>query len=145
MKSLEKLAKLDDKFEAKLAKYGQAPIVSQQGTTELFFGDEGKQRAFNAAAQGGALAKFLTDTATKTQKTAGFDLKATANPQKGASWLLTTNPPVLKGAVSRYLDAEFKKLIGKGMSEAQALADKAAKGGAGSGTLDIASFSADMD
>jgi hypothetical protein len=145
MQYLKKMSDLADKFEAKLSKYGQSPIVSQHGTTELFFGDENKQRSFNTAVQSGALAKFLTDMATKTQKTAGFDLKATANPQKGASWLLTTNPPALKGAVSKYLDAEFRKLTGNDMLGAQAAADKAAKGGAGSGTLDIASFSAEMD
>jgi hypothetical protein len=145
MKSIKKLSDLADKFESKLAKYGQAPIVSQQGTTELFFGDEGKQRAFHAAVQNGALAKFLTDTATKTQKTAGFDLKATAEPQKGASWLLSTNPPTLKGTISKLLDNEFKKIVGKSMAEQMQAANAAAKGGAGSGTLDITSFSADMD
>ncbi len=147
MKSLKKLTELAAKFEHKLSKTAQAPIVSQTGTTELFFGDEGKQRAFSAAisGQGGTVGKFLINAATKTQKTAGFDLKATAEPGKGANWVLSTTPPSLRGAVSTLLDAEFKKLMGKSMADQQKAAMAGTKSGGGSGTIEVGSFSADMD
>ena len=146
MKSLRKLSDLADKFEAKLAKYGQAPAVSQQGTTELFFGDVNKQRAFAIATSKGTakVAKFLLDAATKSQKTTSFDLKAIADPKKGASWVVNVNPSSLQSSVIKLLDDEFKKVTGKSMTEAQAIADKAAKIGHGSGTLNIANFTADM-
>jgi|SRR5579859_3372670 len=138
------LYRVAEKFEQKLSKISQTPIVTQNGTTELFFENERNQRAFNSAIQSGPLAKFLTDVATKTQKTAGFDLKVKADPGKGAAWLLSVVPTSLQGNVSKLLDAEFRKITGKGMSEVQKNADVAAKGGAGSGTLPIGSFSAEF-
>jgi hypothetical protein len=146
MKSIEKLSKLADKFEAKLQKYGQIQMADQPSTTTLFFGvNQGATQAFANAVQNGPTAKYLTDLATKTQKTASFDLKATANPGKGASWVLNVVPPSAKGVVSRLLDAEFQKVMNVGMTAQQAAAHKAALSGGGTGTNDIASFSADMD
>lgn len=142
MKYLHKMSALANRFELKIA---QQPIISQNGTTQLFFGNENNQRAFNSAVQSGILAKFVTDTATKTQKTISFDLKASAEPNKGASWILTVSPPTLKNSVFKLLDTEFQKIMGKNMATAQQTANTAAKTGAGSGTLDIASLSADMD
>jgi len=142
MDYIKKIDRLADIFAIK---YAQDMSVAQNGTTELFFGNESNQRAFNAAAQGGQLAKFITGVAAKTQKTASFDLKASAEPNKGANWALTTVPATIKGAVFKFLDEEFKKIVGKSMTERQVEADKAAKGGAGSGVLEIASLSADMD
>lgn len=148
MKSIEKLSKLADKFEAKLNKYGQAQVADQPSTTTLFFGvNQGTSQAFASAVQNqnGPTAKYLVDLATKTQKTASFDLKTIATPGKGASWLLTVVPPNAKGIVSKLLDAEFQKVMKIGMATQQASADKAAKAGGGTGTNNIASFSADMD
>lgn len=147
MKYTNKLIALGNKLEQKLSKYAQQPIVEQSGTTELFFGDEGKQRAFNQAisGQGGTLGKFIIGYATKTQKTASFDLKANAEPNKGASWVLQVVPPALKDQVWKMLDAEFQKMVGGNMNAKAKEADAKAKAGGGSGTLDIGSFSADMD
>jgi hypothetical protein len=145
MKFSKKLAEVADKIELKLSKQGQSPIVSQTGTTELFFGDGSKQQAFNSAIQTGSIARFLTDIATKTQKTSSFELKISAEPKKGAAWILRVTPPTLQGAVSKLLDAEFRKITGKGMADAQKFADASAKAGGGSGTLDVGSFSADID
>lgn len=144
MKYTNKLIALASKLENKLA---QQPIVSQSGTTELFFGDDGKQRSFSQAVSGagGAVGKFLVGYATKTQKTASFDLKASAEPHKGATWILSTNPPSLKAQVGGLLNADFKAQMGASMADKAKEADAKAKAGGGSGTLDVASFSADMD
>ena len=147
MKSIEKLSKLADKFEAKLQKYGQqVQMADQPSTTTLFFGiNQGASQAFASAVRNGPVAKYLIDLATRTQKTASFSLKATASPKRGAAWLLTVVPPNAKGPVSKLLDAEFQKVMNIGMAAQQAAADKAAKAGGGTGTNEIASFSADMD
>lgn len=144
MKYTSKLIALASKLENKLA---QQPIVSQNGTTELFFGDDGKQRSFSQATSSatGAVGKFLVDYATKTQKTASFDLKANAEPQKGANWILSANPPSLKAQIAGMLNAEFKTIVGVSMPDKAKEADAKAKAGGGSGTLEVASFSADMD
>lgn len=144
MKYIDKLIALADKLEHKLA---QQPIVLQNGTTELFFGDDGKQRSFSQAVSGanGGVGKFLVDYAAKTQKTASFDLKANAEPQKGATWILSTNPSSLKAQIAGLLNADFKAIVGASMSDKAKEADAKAKAGGGSGTLDVASFSADMD
>ena len=148
MKSIEKLSQLADKFEAKLKKHGQIQVADQPSTTTLFFGiNQGATQAFASAVQNpnGPTAKFLTDLATKTQKTASFDLKATANPKRGASWVLNVIPSNARGTVSKLLDAEFQKVMKIGMAAQQAVANKAALAGGGTGTNDIASFSAEMD
>lgn len=147
MKFVNQIINLANKFESKLLKEAQddALVISQLGTTELFFDNEDNQKSFNKAIQSGNLAKYLTEVATKTQKTAGFDLKIQANPKKGAAWMLTVNPPSLAGPVSKLLDNEFHKIVGKGMVDAQKSADFAAKSGNGSGILDVGSFTADMD
>jgi hypothetical protein len=142
---LLKIAELMNKFEYQLSKLAQQPIVSQNGTTELFFGDENKQRSFNAAVQSGNLAKFVNDAATKLQKTVSFDLKASAEPNKGPAWSLNANPPTLKSSIFRLLDTEFQRITGKNMTTAQQTANAAAKAGNGSGTLNIASLSAEVD
>jgi hypothetical protein len=146
MKSVDKLVKVADKFEAKLSKYGQIQTAEQPSTTTLFFGvNQGATQAFASAVQNGSVAKYLTDLATKTQKTASFNLKATANPGRGASWALNVVPSNAKGTVSRLLDTEFQKVMNVGMVAQQVAANKAALAGGGTGTNDIASFSADMD
>jgi len=128
MKFVEKYAELSDRFAIK---YAQDISVSQSGTTELFFTNDGNQRAFASAAQKAVM---------NSPKAMVFDLKASAEPNKGAKWILT--PPSAQ-TIFPILDAEFKKVMGKGMREQQVIADKAAKGGAGSGTLDIASLTAE--
>jgi len=140
---LFQLYDLADRFEQKIVK--EAQTFSENGTTQLFFGDENKQRSFDAAVRKGAISKFLTNMAIKTQKTTSFDLKITAIPKKGASWMLQTNPPNIHGIVSKLLDDEFKKITGKGMAQQAQNADAEAKKGHGSGTLNVSSFSADMD
>lgn len=148
MKSVEKLNKLADKVEAKLSKYGQdAPQTQEQpSTTTLFFGEGNAQQQFAAAVQSGSpLEKFLTDLATKTQKSTAFDLKITANPKKGAAWLLSVTPPAAKGQVSKLLDVEYQKLMKTTMAAAQAAADQKAKAGGGTGTNNVASLNLDMD
>ena|SRR5258708_5180935 len=145
MSHLTRLFKTADKFQQKYLKYGQSATISQIGTTELFFGDEGKQRMFNSAIQGGIVAKFLTDIATKNQKTTSFDLKASAQPKKGASWILKVVPPNLQNTLLNLLNTEFRKITGKSMAEAQKFADIGAKASGGSGTLDIGSLSVEID
>jgi hypothetical protein len=141
----EKLLAIADKLEQKWLKQGQALAVSQLGTTELFFGNVANQQSFNTAIQSGAIAKFLTDLAVKTQKTAGFELQAKADPQVGAGWILQATPPSQKNAVYKLLDAELRKIVGKGTEEVQKSADASAKAGSGSGTINVGSFFAEMD
>ena len=65
-------------------------------------------------------------------------MKISAEPNKGASWILTVNPLSLKASISNALDAEFKKIMKTNMINKQKSANEAAKNGAGSGTLDVA-------
>ena len=109
---------LIDKYADKFLKLAQdKPITTQYGTTELFFGNAEKQLSFNSAIQNpsGAIYKFIMDTATKTQKSASFDLKAKAEPNKEASWILRTIPGNLNPTTFKLLDVEFRKIIGKSM------------------------------
>lgn len=140
MKSLDKLAELADRFEHKLSKYGQtAPVVSQEGTTELFFDNEANQRSFHAAInkEGGAVYKVLLGAFNKTNALVSFNLKMDATANKGATWILDVTPPALKNAVAAALNAEFQKLMGQSMAARLKSADSKAKNGSGSGTLDV--------
>lgn len=142
MKYLDKINKLADSFEYKLRKNAQGvmPATEQLGTSELFFDTEANQLAFNAAIQNpkGAAFKVLNDCYTKTQAACSFDLKATADPGKGASWQLTVVPDSIKGAITAALDGEYKKIMKVSMSDRQRAADsKAKQSQSGSGTLPI--------
>lgn len=141
--SLKGLYALADQFEIKLA---QQLATSQSGTTELFFDNEEKQRAFNQAISdpNGPVGKFLIALATKTQKTASFDLKVNAEPGKGAIWILNVTPHSSIVQVDKLLNAEFGRIVGGTMAARTALANQKTREGAGSGQLDIGSFSADM-
>jgi hypothetical protein len=144
MKSLDQINKLVAKFEAKLS-LAQDVQVQQQGTTELFFGDESKQMAFNAKIQDGkgAVAKVLFDYYSKSGgKPCSFSLSASANPNVGAKWSLTTSPASLATPLAKALDAALRTITGKGMADTQKFADAAAKKGGGSGELQIGSLDA---
>lgn len=155
MKSYEMLNKLADKFEKKLAKYGQDSVtVSQSGTTELFFGDEAKQLAFVKAlgeltVQGdkvvgtGPVAQVLANYRNKTEQAAKFSMDVSAESGKGAAININVEPASLKPSITAALDSLFQKFTGKKMSQVLALADQKAKQGSGSGTnhvqdLDVA-------
>lgn len=143
MNSVNKLLKLAARFESKLHKQAQdSPQVSQSGTTELFFGDEGKQRAFAAAIQdpNGPVYKVLAALFTKLQAPVSFDLKMMANPGQGAKWILTVQPPSALNTVKAALDHEFKTKVDPiGFTAREQAANNKAKAGAGSGpnTLDV--------
>lgn len=133
-------------MEETLTRYGQIQTAEQPSTTTLFFGEGGAQQQFATAVQsGGAVAQYLTDLATKTQKSTAFDLKITASPGKGASWVLSVTPPTARNAVAKLLDAEYQKIMKTNMGAAQANADKKAKAGGGTGTNAVASLNVDMD
>jgi hypothetical protein len=68
-----------------------------------------------------------------------------ATPHKGAAWILQVVPPTLQGTIYKLLDTDFTKIVGQSMVGAQKLADAGAKAGKGSGTLQVGSFSADVD
>lgn len=148
MKSLDKIYALADKFEAKLKSFGQQAQVSQEGTTELFFGDENKQRSFanaiqNTDAKTNPVMKILNNVFSKTQAPCGFDFKITAKAGQGATFVITTTPPNIKPSVLSALNAMFKGVVGVDMAAAQANANKKAKAGSGSGTLAIGSINLD--
>jgi hypothetical protein len=137
MKSLDKINKIADRFEHKIAQQAQ---TQQAGTTDLFFGSEANQVAFAAAIQNpkGAPFKVLNDCYTKTQAACSFDLKASAEPGVGAKWILTVNPTSIQGAVKAALDSEFQKIMKTSMDAKQQTANTASKqNNAGSGTNDI--------
>lgn len=132
MKSLDRLFKLADKFEIKLKRQAQAGYGQQQeggGLTEMFFGDEAKQRAFAAAIQDpkGLVYKTLMANYTKTEQPSSFDLKVSAQPGVSANWVLTVNPPTLKGTVSSALDSVFQKIVGGNMATKAGAATAAVK------------------
>lgn len=148
MKSLDKIYALADKFEAKLKRYGQTAQITQEGTTELFFGDEIKQRTFANAIQNSdpnanPVMKILNATYAKTQAPCSFDLKVTAEAGKGATFVLTTTPPSIKPSILAALNGLFKSVVGVDMAAAQANANKKAKAGSGSGTLAVGSIDLD--
>lgn len=135
------MSELANRFEHKLNRYAQAPEVSQAGTTQLFFDDEGKQKAFAAAIQdpNGSVYKVLLAAFNKSggNATASFDLKMNADPSKGAQWILVVQPPALKATVATALDAVYQKIVGTSMEAKRKLADAKAKTGAGSGLADV--------
>jgi hypothetical protein len=137
MKSLNRLFFLAAQFDQKLQKYSQE--VAQSGTTELFFDNEDKQRAFASAIQdqSGPVGKVLLAIFNKTQAAVSFDLKATATPGQSASWNLTVNPPTARVPVQVALDKVFQSIVGGGMSVRQQTANAKAKAGSGSGVLNI--------
>lgn len=147
MNSLKKLSELADRFEQKLNKIAQVSVTDQPSTTTLFFGEGNDQQKFSSMVQDptGPIAKFLTDAATKSQKSTSFDLKINAEPKKGASWILTVMPSSLRSSVAKLLDVEFQKLRRNSMSAQVSLADKSAKAGGGTGTNSVASLNIDMD
>ena len=118
-------------------KYGQQ--VNQLGTTELFFENEEKQKAFAQAIQdpSGVVYKLLLSIFNKTNNTVSFDLKASATPGQGASWILSVEPSNLKSNVSNVLNNVYQKIMGKSMLAVLQSANTAAKQGAGSGINDI--------
>ena len=140
---MSKINKMANKF---ILKYGQELSVAQAGTSELFFGTEEKQRAFGQAIMdpNGEIGKFLMAYATKSQKTASFDLKATAEPGSHAGWLLQTVPHSLMGQIDHLLNIEFDKIVGGTLSAKAAEANDKAKSGGGSGTLNIGSLIIDF-
>jgi hypothetical protein len=139
MSYLKKLSDLADRFEHTLNKYGQE--VSQSGTTELFFGDSGKQQAFATAIQdqGGAVYKALLAAFNKGggNTLVSFDLKANAEPGQGASWILTVQPSGLKPVVLTALNSIYQGMLGKSMAAVQQAANASAKAGGGSGTNNV--------
>jgi len=140
MKSLKKISDLSDKFEIKLKSFGQnAPIVSQEGTTELFFDNASNQAKFSVAAQD-AVKNILMNYWNKNEKPSSFDMKINAVAGKGAGIILNVTPPMLKGSVLSVLDKVFKNIVGMSIVEKQRIADKKAKSGGGSGTLNVASL-----
>lgn len=147
MKSIEKMADLADRFEYKLSKFAEEPVVNQMGTTELFFDSLDNQLAYSKVIKSGAgtVAKILMDYVSASEKPASFSLSITAAPKKGASWALAVSPTTLTGAVSKALDAEFQKLMKQPMAEKQKLADAKAKSGLGSGTIKIGGLELSAD
>lgn len=139
MKYLDKLNKLAAKFEIK---YAQEYNQTQNGTTELFFGSTDNQQKFATTVQSpeGAVAKTLVSYSVKSNQPAGFSLKISAEPNKGASWLLSVTPNSLTQSVNNLLNQEFKKIMNQNMSEKLASANLAAKAGNGSGLLNVASL-----
>ena len=140
-KILEKLYSIAVKQQKIISKLAEAPQVSQAGTTELFFSDESKQRAFASAIQqeNGLVYKVLLSAFNKTGGNApvSFDLKIEATPQGGAKWILTTNPEAIKAAVVNALNTEYLKIMGVSMPMRLKDAAAKAKAGSGSGILDI--------
>lgn len=130
MKFIERYAELSDRFAVK---YAQDISVSQSGTTELFFTNEGNQRAFASAA---------AHAVNSIEVPIPFVLTATAEPNVGAHWSLITTPNDSKtnGKVWSIIDNEFMKIMKRSMKQQASVADKSAKSGGGSGTLQIANL-----
>lgn len=137
MKSLDRMIKLAQRFEKKVAQQ-----VSQSGTTELFFDTEENQRKFAALvnSQQGSAFKALSAHWAKTEQPCGFTLAVTATPSSGASWDLEVTPPSLTPAVKASLDAMYKSVMKVSMADRLKKADALAKTGSGSGTLKIGSL-----
>jgi hypothetical protein len=116
---------------------------TQRGTTELFFDTEANQIAFAAAIQSpkGAPAKILLNCFHKTNKACSFKLRITADPKKGARWILTASPNSVLPLLSQALNVEYMRIMKMGMGERAKMADKEAKAGSGSGSLDVGSQS----
>ena len=134
MKSLDRIVKLADKFERKIAQQ-----ITQTGTTELFFDSEENLLKFGALvnSQNSPTGKVLNQFWAKNEKTCGFTLSATATPSVGASWDLVVTPVTLAPAIKQALDGMFKSVMKVGMADKLKKADAGAKGGAGSGSLKI--------
>jgi len=127
MKSLYKISQLADKFERKISLAQQSETL---GITTLFFGDSPeKQQAFNTAIQDpkGPVYKVLADFYAKNEKPASFNLKVSIAPGKGAGWVLTVSPDILKPAISAALDAVFKRIVGGSMATIAAAASAKVK------------------
>ena len=133
------MSELANRFEHKLYRYAQTQV--QEGTTELFFDDGGKQKVFAAAIQdpNGSVYKVLLAAFNKGggNATASFDLKMNADPSKGAQWVLVVQPPALKATVASALDTVYQKIVGTTMEARRKLADAKAKAGSGSGLADV--------
>lgn len=133
---------LTSRFEQVIKKYAQQLSTDQAGTTELFFDSEAKQQSFASAIQdpNGAIYKLLAALFAKTNAPVSFDLKATAEPNLGASWGLTVQPASAKASVSTALDKIFQQIVGTTMATKLQTANLKAKTGSGSGTLNIGSL-----
>lgn len=145
MKSLKKMAELADKFERKLNK--QAQEVSQANTSDLFFGGDNQMLTFAALIKDPTkpVGKFIFDWVGKNEKTAAFQLDASADPATGARWMLTVIPESLKNQVYTLLDNEYKKMFKKSMADVQKDADVKAKAGGGSGKIQVGGLSAEVE
>ena len=138
MKAFDNILKLANKFQKKYAE--EKPIVSQEGTTELFFGNESNQRTFAAKAQdpNGPVYKLLLQYYNKSQKPCSFFLKVNATPNVSANWIFATNPTLLNKAIWGALNGIFQSIMKESMESRQQKANSKAKLGSGSGELQIA-------
>lgn len=134
MKSLQKIIKLAERLENKIAQQ-----VTQTGTTELFFDNEENQLKFAALvnSQQSPTGKVLNQFWAKNEKTCGFTLAVTANPNTGASWDLNVVPANLAPSIKQALDGMYKSIMKVSMADRLKKADALAKAGSGSGTLKI--------
>ena len=136
MKLLDRMIKLAAKIEKR------AQEISQSGTTELFFGSESKQREFAAAvqSQSGSFFKILSAYYAKSQQPCSMNISVSANPGKGATFDIVTNPPALATSLRSAVDNVFKSTVGSSIGDKLKAANAGVAKGSGSGKLEIASL-----
>lgn len=141
MNLLHQISNMLHQFETLIFKGAQMQ-TAQHGTMELFFGTVANQNQFNSIIQNAKSApgKVLTSHWSHKNEPASFKLSMSAEPGKGARWILQVSPPSLTASVAAGLNAEYAKLMHQTMPERMKAADKQAKVGAGSGTLEVGSL-----
>jgi len=119
-----------------LLKYAQAPVVSQTGTTELFFGDDSAQKSFTNFLNSFAPFMSVLDEMKDAGLSGNVNIQFIAEPGKGAK-VDTDAQGKFKSKVLATIAKGYSSFIKKNLDQVRASADAAAKKGSGSGLIPI--------